>query len=70
MRSLSAKLQKGATSCTLEGCLQKFTAVEDLTEKITCEKCKKPQKSGDQGLLINPHTGKKDAKWTAKHRGK
>ena len=31
---------------------------------------KKPQKKGDQGLLINPHTGKKDAKWTAKHRGK
>ena len=46
MRSpLSAKLQKGSTSCTLEECLQRFTAVEDLTEKITCERCKKPRKS-------------------------
>ena len=42
---LSAKLQKGSTSCTLEECLQRFTAVEDLTEKITCERCKKPRKS-------------------------
>ena len=42
---LSAKLQKGSTSCTLEKCLEQFTATEDLTEKITCEKCKKPQKS-------------------------
>jgi len=42
---LSAKLQKGSTSCTLEECLQRFTATEDLTEKITCERCKKPRKS-------------------------
>ena len=42
---LSAKLQKGSTSCTLEKCLEQFTATEDLTEKITCEKCKKPRKS-------------------------
>ena len=42
---LSAKLQKGSTSCTLEKCMEQFTATEDLTEKITCEKCKKPQKS-------------------------
>ena len=37
--------RKGSTSCTLEECLEQFTATEDLTEKITCEKCKKPQKS-------------------------
>ena len=42
---LSAKLQKGATSCTLEACLERFTAPEVLEEKITCERCRKPRRS-------------------------
>ena len=54
---LSAKLQKGSTSCTLEECLQRFTAVEDLTEKITCERCKKPRKSKKSLTLQAWHRG-------------
>ena len=58
---LSAKLQKGSTSCTLEECLQRFTAVEDLTEKITCERCKKPRKSKKSLTLQTWHR----AVWTS-----
>jgi hypothetical protein len=39
-----------------------------VTEKSRGSKA--PPKKGGDGILVNPHTGKKDAAWTAKMQGK